>query len=631
MPIWSPDGTRLAFYSKRARTLQLWVLDLKQGRTTQITDIEGGINPDPVSRFSGWDGDPFRYCWSPDGTKIVFTSRIKSGSTQNPEAPPGSSAESSAHIGNGTTTEEEPLILTDATPAAWTLGGLFHGSAAGGDDSEPSNKHPPQLTNQLFVVEVASKKLEQLTKDDDGYFNPDWSPDGTKIVFVSTEGRPMVGYGPDTSNLYAIEVSTGRKTALTVGPGQKRLPCWSPEGKWIAYLGGREFGIVSVYLMLSTGGNPANITAQLDRNTSTFYWSPDGNSIYVSYRDGVSWPIARVSVPGGTVQRISQLEALCQPFAVSRGAVVWVQSDGSSAGVVYTSDSNGRSPRILLEVNPQTGTWALGKQQVVRWQNSRGEAIEGILILPVDYREGRTYPLIVDPYPGLVNGFMSGPMSGNQAFASEGFMIFIPNERTPHTWQNPVKDQRYNEAALGPNGIEIMMDDLMSGIDAVVGRFAVDPDRMCLYGFSNGASAVNLIVTRTSRFKCAVSASGITDWASSFLKSGTSFFPTLIGGMTPWQDPDAYIKLSPVYHLDKVTIPILLAVGDDEGIGVVMEAEMYNGLRYLGRDVTMIRYPNQGHGFTGTALEDYWERVNHFFDKYMRNKHAEANSPSAIN
>jgi len=89
------------------------------------------------------------------------------------------------------------------------------------------------------------------------------------------------------------------------------------------------------------------------------------------------------------------------------------------------------------------------------------------------------------------------------------------------------------------------------------------------------------------------------------------------GGRTPWGDPETYIKLSPIYHMDRVATPMLLAAGDQETVGALISMEMYNGLRYLGRDVTFLRYPDQGRGFTGAAVKDYWQRVNAFFDKYL--------------
>jgi len=198
-------------------------------------------------------------------------------------------------------------------------------------------------------------------------------------------------------------------------------------------------------------------------------------------------------------------------------------------------------------------------------------------------------------------------------------VFFFPNERTPHTWMNPVKDEAYDEASRGPGGMAVMMDDLSSGIDNLVIQGFVDRKRICLYGFSNGAAAVNLILMNTDQFRCAVSTSGVgPDWAFSFFMDGDATFPRMIGNKTPWESPESYNKLSMVYHLDKVTTPLLLAVGDDEETGVIQQIAIYNGLRYLGRDVTLLRYPRQGHGFTGESLRDYWTRINSFFDVYLK-------------
>ena len=620
MPVWSPDGRLLAFYSTRTGALQLWSLDLKSGHIGQITNLERGIDPDPVASFSGWGGDPLRYRWSPDGKEIAFTSRAQGRNAEKLVSPTLAPTNESGIIdaNNWPHREDEPLVLTNSTPPDWTLSRLFvTGPAASEEDTE---KHPQILPNQLFVIDTATRKIQQLTNDDGGYFNPDWSRDGKKIVCVSTEGRQMVGYGPESSNLYTIDLTSGYKTALTRGPGQKRVASFSPDGKWIAYLSGSWTGITSVFVLPDHGGTPINVTVNLNRNVFSYEWSPDSSFIFVSYHDGASVRIARLNVVKRTVTRLAVIDAFCHPFAISRAdTLVWVQNDGSNPGVLYTADSNGHNARVLLDLYPQMQEWILGKQEVVRWKNSRGDEIEGILIKPVNYQEGESYPVIVDPYPGQVNSFFGNPMYGNQAFASEGYAVFFPNERTPHTWQNPVKDETYNEATRGPTGIKIMMDDLMSGIDALVGRGLIDPQRMCLYGFSNGGGAVNQILTETGRFSCAVSTSGVgTDWAFSFFMSGNSTFPDLVGNATPWSNSDTYIALSPVFHLDKVTTPLLLAVGDEEETEVIMLVEMYNGLRYLGRDVTLLRYPKQGHGFEGAALKDYWRRVNAFLNVHLK-------------
>jgi dipeptidyl aminopeptidase/acylaminoacyl peptidase len=168
-------------------------------------------------------------------------------------------------------------------------------------------------------------------------------------------------------------------------------------------------------------------------------------------------------------------------------------------------------------------------------------------------------------------------------------------------------------------GIAVAVDGVLSGVDELIRLGIVDQDRMCLYGFSNGGAMVNQLVTRTNRFKCAISVAAAlsADWSSNFFMETLSNFAPEIAGGTPWEELQVYMDLSAIYHLDKVATPILLADGDDDGPCLIGSIEMYNGLRWLGKDVTFLRYPGQAHGFTGTAMEDFWNRENTFLDKYL--------------
>jgi dipeptidyl aminopeptidase/acylaminoacyl peptidase len=622
MPRWSPDGRRLSFYSGRSGTLQLWVLDLKRGETVQITNVTGGISPNPLIRFMGWGRDPLRYSWSPDGTKIVFASQMELRPSERSKATKQSRV--SKH------TVDDPIVLTATSPPSWGLSGVFRSNQldryfkgrylAGAGQQSPRGPLP-RTTDQLFVVDVVKKTTERITQSDFDSFNPDWSPDGKRIAFASTEGRPIGVYGSGGSNIYLLDLQTRTSSALTTGDGEKRLPYWSPDGEWIAYIGGRHFGRQGVYVVPATGGRAFDITAGLDRFVYMFDWSSDGRSILIACVDGVSAPIVRAYVPSGRIERLTTKDASYWPFTASHnGTLVWVQSDGSKDGVFYVADSRAENARVLLELNPQVGQWSLGKQEVLRWKNSHGDDIEGIFIKPVDYQEGGNYPVVVDLYSSRINSFMASPMMGNQVLASRGYAVFLPNHRAPHTVQDLMKNEVYSQIARGPEGTDVMFDDVMTGINLLVKQGLADPDRMCLYGFSNGGGSVYQLVTKTSRFKCVVSAAGVLpDWALGFFLNavGSRNIADLMGSQAPWENPKAYADISPVYHLDKVTTPVLLAVGDQDVDSLLQTLEVYYGLRYLRRDVTLLRYPDQGHGFTGAALKDYWQRVNAFLDCHL--------------
>jgi dipeptidyl aminopeptidase/acylaminoacyl peptidase len=635
-PHWSPDGAHLAYYSRESGTMQLWVLYIDSSHAEQVTHMEGGIDPNPRTKsigMDGWSGDPLRYSWSPDGTRLVFPSQVVIGrvtsqddSNVRPTLPSNdaSAIEASA-----------PLVLTTTTPSEWTLAGIFRTGGFGapshyvdGKVEQKSNPAPPPETaNQLFIVDIHSKVVRQLTQDNSQYFTPDWSPDGQKILCVSMEGRPFLGWGSGPTNLYEFDVASGGKTALTRDFIYKRIPSWSPDGKSIAYFGAsdKNLGKVSLFVMSRAGSTGINVSERLDRRLAEAHWLSDSKSIAINYWDGVDSPIALLHVPSGNFEVISGTESAGRDsMSVSRsGALAWSQSDASGPTFIRLLPPGEQHSYVLADLNPEIKELELGTQEVVRWKNSRGDEMEGVLIKPIDYLEGRRYPLIVDAYPKQLNRFKAWPMQPGQAWASRGYAVFYPNGDGPHAWENPWKSMTNNTRAKGAKGVDVAVDDVVSGVDELIHRGIVDPERVGLYGFSSGGAMVNQVVTKTNRFKCAVSVAAAVpsiDWSMPFLFASPSKSIEHIVGALPWESPQTYIELSALYRLDKVTTPMLLADGDDDGWNLMGEIEMYNGLRYLGKDVTFLRYPNQGHGFEGSAMEDFWERENAFFDRYLKPK-----------
>lgn len=618
VPVWSPDGTRLAFYSEATGSLQLYYRVISSGFVRQLTYVQGGINPDPNTRLLGWTEDPLIYSWSPDGKHLVFASQVAVPGQERIRAT-GEQAQPTA---------ADPLVLTRETPPDWTLAGIFRVGGFGEPvfanatiDWETHATLASAMTNELFVVDVDTEVVQQITRDRAIYFNPSWAPDGRSIVCASSEGRSLRGYGSGTTNIYAIDVSTGMKTALTHGAGDKRMPVWSPDGKWVAYLGGEHFGLQSVFLIGASGGTPQNLSSMLDRYVWDFVWESNSRSVLISYQDGVFRPIARIDIHTAHADLLTEDdESVRTHVSTSRfGDTAWEQTDGSSSGLLVVLEANKLLPRTVVDLNPQIKTWQLGKQEVIHWENHRGDAMEGILIKPARYEKGHPYPLIVDGYPGQSNSFKGYAMFGNQAWASHGYAVFWPDPRAPHVWMNPFESKSHDQAGKGSQGLDVMTDDVISGVDELVRRGIADRNRIGLYGFSNGGGVVNQLVTKTDRFRCAVSVAGATsvDWFRVFfLHTMNPMIPEMVGAL-PWDDPQEYVQLSALLRLNHVQTPMLLADGDNDADFLLNTIELYNGLRYLGRDVTFVRYPNQGHGFEGEALEDFWKREMAFFDNCL--------------
>jgi dipeptidyl aminopeptidase/acylaminoacyl peptidase len=617
LPVWSPDGRRFAYYSGRTGNYQLWVFDRTSGVSTQMTRIPDGIDPDPYTRMVGWYYEPLLFSWSPDGTRLVFASRVTGAAIGASEA---------AVVPASTS---DPRVLTRSTPAEWALAGVFthpltdHAMAAGwethGKSEERLGKHeaPRSRINQLFVAEVATGSVRQLTTDGGGYFNPQWSPTGKSIVAASTEGEVLsdANFGTVPTNIVVVDVESGRSTALTQGAGDRRRPAWSPDARRIAYLQGGFAGTQAIYQIHVRGGGEPNRVATTAANIENFQWLADGRSILIVDEAGLS----RMELSSGHLTRVAKALGAGTPMTASaRGAIAWkttLEHEEQGREVIQLLARGATSAVTLSELNPQMTSLALGDQEIIHWPSSGGDEREGVLIKPVGHQAGRQYPLIVDCYPGRGTGPRLHPMFQNQAWASEGYMTLNPTRtRAPHigSWTKP-----YAKPAFGKQGWDITADDILSGVDELIRRGLVDPDRMCLYGFSNGGGIVDYLVTQTHRFKCAVSVAAVMpDWISPVLLESKSF-PMLASGTTPWEDPDSYVKLSAVFRLQNVTTPMLLAVGDNDGDFLLGMIEMYNGLRWAGKDVTLLRYPNQGHGFAGAALEDFWTRESTFLATYL--------------
>lgn len=616
LPVWSPDGEKLAYYCDRFGSTQLWVFDTRVHRSAQLTSLSKGINPDPSARMLGFFTGAFRMSWSPDGARIVFASRAHSQQVRSAEK----ALEPWIRRDRG-----GPLVLTDDTPADWTLRGVFaHGFGAGSWKNgrvsyNSTSPEPLPEVNQLFIVNLRTRMVQQLTEDDRIYFDPQWAPNGRYIICSSSDGPSAGAANVPGTALYRIEVANGEKKLIVKGADDAFMPSWSPDGEFVAYWGGRHFGVEHVIIIGADGSSP-KVLAPTDRWVQEFRWMPDGKSIALDYRDGVTTSVAEVDVETNQVHVLSGPEmAYRNGLTVSQsGSVAWQESGAATVGLVRMVRAGEGIAQVILDLNPQIKTWELGDQQVVRWKNSRGEDLQGILIKPVGYRESDRYPMIVDAYPMQPNSF-KGAMSGNQALAARGYAVFWPDAPAPHVWMNGFQSEAYSRSAQGPRGWEVTFDDVISGVNELIARGIADPNRMCLYGFSNGGGIVDDLITRTNRFRCAISVgAAVSDWLRPVLLDTDSKFQEFEGADDPWTDPAPYVELSAIFRLKNVETPLLLADGDEDSDFLLNTIEMYNGMRHFGKSVTLLRYPGQEHGFTGAALRDFWSRENAFFDRYLK-------------
>jgi len=612
-PRWSPDGKQLAFYSRRSGTLQLWLWN--GGTPRQLTRLPDGIDADIETRIMGYIGDAFRYSWSPRGDRIAFPSRL------------------AFHVPQ-TKTAGAPLVLTTATPPNLTLQDVFAhpGGGTGGVVEAPNGrdlafrKADPRETlfNQIFVVDVRTGKALPLTQERATSFDPAWSPDGRTLAYARVRANDDNAsadiIAAKEGEIVLFDLATRRARLLDSASGIKFQPRWSPDGKKIAYLASSSFeSEAGIRIAGDAAGAEAEI--KLAGPVVGYDWDRrSGDGFLVSYgSDGDSASKApanpQVRDVAGLGHEVSQLIG---PWSQDgRGDIAWIENEAGPD--LWLSAADQKQPRKLLSLTTRSDL-EFAKSEHVTWRSAHNELLEGELLYPLNYVKGRHYPLIVDVYPFPASTDWMNPMSGNQAWASTGYMVFKPGPRAPHSAPNCSALPAFCKAGEGPAGLNVMVDDVMSGIAELDRRGLIDRNRMCLYGHSNGGGVVDYLVTRTDAFKCAVAVAPVLpNWfGTPFLWYESFGLLSHLAGAAPWQNPEAYMELSAALHADKVKTPMLLADGDEDGAFLLGSIEMYNALRATGDDVTLLRYPDQGHTLTGTALRDFWRREKAFFAAHLK-------------
>jgi dipeptidyl aminopeptidase/acylaminoacyl peptidase len=306
------------------------------------------------------------------------------------------------------------------------------------------------------------------------------------------------------------------------------------------------------------------------------------------------------------------------------GDIFFAAETATSTGRVFRRPADpGQRLQEIYDPNPQLSDLEFQPQQRVSWKNKAGEDVDGILILPPNYKPSERYPAIVDVYPRAArDAFMLWTTPGmGQLVAAHGYVVLMAAIRAPHAPYAYSQDENYTERARGAKGIPIMVDDFTSGVDYLVTQGIADPSRIGIFGHSNGGYVANFLLTETNRAACAVVWSGSSDAIlQQYLQGPPALWINEITNANIYDNLDEFVKMSPLLHMNKVNAPVLMIVGDGDTRTWLIEMLMeFNALQQLGKDVTLVRYDGEGHTFNKTEdIKDSLEKILTFFDKHLR-------------
>ena len=582
-PRWSPDGKYLSFQSGRpagefqssgqSSPSQVWLLDRRGGEARQLTSIEQGV--------SGHE-------WSPDGKLLVLL--IK-------DPKPGDSSEDGKKTGK----KLEPWVIDRLQFKRDRTGYLDH------------------LRTHLYRFDVESNETRQVTFGDYDDSEPFWSPDGKWIAFVSNRSEE-----PDANSNSDIWVlSTVTREArpslrqITTNPGSDTNPAWSPDGKYLAHVtitrpdliwyAGRKLAISPF-----AGGTAEVLTGDLDRNVSHPAFDPDGKAIYFRAEDGRVYHLARLELESRQLTRPVGGNRMVSAFSMSpAGRLAVLKSEPHQPAEVFLLNN---LPRQLSFRNRELlSRLRLGEVEGIQFASKDGIRIEGLVVKPPDFVEGRRYPTLLRIHGGPVFQFFFDFNFEAQLFASQGYLVVLANPRGSSGYGQDFAMEIWQ--AWGQKDFE----DVMAAVDHAVDRGWADPQRLGVGGWSYGGILTNYVITKTDRFKAAITGASEVLYAANYGHDHYQLQWEKELGL-PWENRELWERLSPFNYVEKIVTPTLIMGGEkDWNVPILNSEQLYQALKRLGRETLLVVYPGESHGIRRPSfLKDRSLRALGWYDKYLK-------------
>jgi dipeptidyl aminopeptidase/acylaminoacyl peptidase len=561
-PRWSPDGRYLAFLSDRdGKRAQAYVLDRRGGDPRKLTDYKASVSD---------------LAWSPDGARLALVvSDVDPDDTDVDE-------DAASKDGERKPKTPKPIVVQRLQ---------FKRDGQG---------YLREIRKHVHVFDVERRTSTPLTSGPYDDAAPAWSPDGKWIAFTSNRTKD-----PDANrnrDVFVVAAAGGEARAVTTSEGTDAGGIFSPDGKWIAYVAGGDpkdmwYATSHVAVVPAAGGASKPLTLDLDRNVSSLRFSPDGRFVYFLLEDGGNSHLARVPTAGGAVERVVAGERTIRAFDVgAKGQVAVLERQLLQPAEVAAVTATGLR-RLTTENDAWLKEIRLATVERFKAKSADGTMIDGFLTRPPDATAGKKLPTILRIHGGPVSQFQTEFSFEWQALAAQGFAVVAANPRGSSGYG--LAFSRAIWADWGHKDFE----DVMAAVDHVVTLGVADPDRLGVGGWSYGGILTDYVITKTGRFKAAVSGASEANY---FANYGTDHYQyeweTELG--LPWRNIELWMRLSPWFSVEKVTTPTLFMGGaDDMNVPLLNSEQLYQALRRLGKETELVIYPGQNHGIVKPSYQ----------------------------
>jgi acylaminoacyl-peptidase len=352
--------------------------------------------------------------------------------------------------------------------------------------------------------------------------------------------------------------------------------------------------------MNEDGSNSSLISGDFDRDVQNVYWDEKGKGLYFQFDDQGDTKIGHITVSGKVIEKVSQLGGLSlgRPY---NQASFSTSENGRMAytlgGTQHPADlavSDGKVNRRLTSLNDDLFSFRkLGKVEEIWWESSYDQRkIQGWVVTPPDFDPAKKYPMILEIHGGPFQSYGSVFSAEIQAFAASGYVVLYCNPRGSTSYGQEFGNLIHHDY---PNHD---YEDLMSGVDAVIEKGFVDTENLFVTGGSGGGVLTAWIIGKTDRFKAAVVAKPVINWYSFVLYADSpQFFSKYWFPNKPWEDPENYLKRSPLSYVGNITTPTMLLTGEEDYRTPIAESEQfYAALKLENVESALVRIPGASHG-----------------------------------
>ena len=573
-PKWSSDNKYLSFLASKGEDekTQVWISNRLGGDAEVLTKIPQGVN---------------EHIWSPTENKLL-------------------------------------LVLTDPKPEELTL------------SKEDDKKAKPYVIdrrqfkqdyvgyldryrNHIYTLTPGDSMATQFTFGDFDDSDPAWSPDGKKIAFVSNRTED-----PDSNadtNIWVVSVDSKKTDTtlvqVTTNQNQDDSPTWSPNGKNIAYktvLNGKLLWYAGEKLAISasSGGQASILTETLDRNISAPKFSTDGKTILFLLEENGTSVLASIDTKGKNFKRIIAGNISISGYDIQAETIVPILGTENRPYNLYTFEKD-----KLKELTSVNDVLLAGIKkpiiEKINFKSTDGTPIEGFVVKPIDFVTSKKYPTILWIHGGPTAQYDFSFDLESQLFAANGYVVLLINPRGSTGY-----GEDFCKAIFADWG-QLDFQDVMSGVDYAIAQGYADLNQLSVGGWSYGGILTNYVITKTNRFKAALSGASEALYRANYGHDHYQLTWEQELGL-PWENKEAWERISPYNDVAKIVTPTLWMGGsDDWNVPILNSEQMYMAMKRLGRETQLIVYPGEHHGIRRPSFQkDRFERYLAWMKKYVK-------------